>query len=199
MGIQPVPVPRAGIVISPENPLPYVTNLELRTRDSIDLVVIHCTELPDLATARRYGLQIHYPESGTGNSGHFYIDRNGAVEQWVPVNRVAHHVRGHNERSIGIELVNSGRYPNWLDSRHQQMTEPYPSAQIKSLIGLLEDLCKDLPGLEWIDGHESLDMSLVPASDNPEIQVNRKKDPGPMFCWKEILTATSLKRPAWPG
>src|SRR5207253_49768 len=32
-------------------PLPYEDRLEARTLDAIDLVVIHCTELPDLATA----------------------------------------------------------------------------------------------------------------------------------------------------
>ena len=96
-----------------ENLLPYAHRLVSRPTDSIDLVVIHCTELPDLATAREYGQYIHYPDSGTGNSGHFYIERNGNVEQWVPLDRVAHHVRNYNERSIGIELVNTGRFPDW--------------------------------------------------------------------------------------
>ena len=105
--------------------LPYVDQLELRDRDAITLVVIHCTELPDLATAREYGERVLYTESSTGNSGHFYIDRNGRVHEFVPVTRVANHTRGYNRQSVGIELVNRGRYPNWFDSRHQQMTEPY--------------------------------------------------------------------------
>ena len=83
----------------------------------ISLVVIHCTELPDLPMARSYAERIHYPTSATGNCGHFYVDRDGAVEQWVPLDRTAHHVRGFNRQSVGIELVNSGRYPDWLDSR----------------------------------------------------------------------------------
>ena len=74
------------------SPLPYESLLELRPRDRIDLVVIHCTELPDLASARSYGEQVLY-DSGTGNSGHFYIDRDGSVHQYVSVERVAHHVR----------------------------------------------------------------------------------------------------------
>lgn len=175
-------------------PLPYVAKLEHRAPDGIDLVVIHCTELPDLTTAKSYGLKIHYPDSGTGNSGHFYIDRNGSIEQWVPVDRVAHHVRGYNERSIGIELVNNGRYPHWLDSRHQHMTEPYPSSQIRGLINLLAALCAEFPGLKWIDGHESLDKTLVPATNHPEILLNRKMDPGPLFPWQALLSATVLKR-----
>src|SRR5690606_31320768 len=97
--------------------LPYLGQLETRPVQQVDLVVIHCTELPDLATAREYGERVLCP-SGTGNRGHYYIDRDGHTVRYVPEDRVAHHVRGYNARSIGIELVNRGRWPHWLDSRH---------------------------------------------------------------------------------
>ena len=64
-------------------PLPYEERLEPRQLADIDLVVIHCTELPDLAMAREYGERLHY-EVGTGNSGHYYIDRDGAVLRIAP-------------------------------------------------------------------------------------------------------------------
>lgn len=177
-----------------DNPLPYIANLDTRLVEIIDLVVIHCTELPDLATARDYGRKIHYQDSRTGNSGHFYIERNGTIEQWVPADRVAHHVRGFNPRSIGIELVNSGRFPDWLDSRKQVMTEPYPYRQIESLIGLLLHLDNVLGNLEWIAGHEDLDLMNAPATDDPAQQVRRKLDPGPLFPWTKILAEIRLKR-----
>jgi len=176
------------------NLLPYVSGLGQRPIELIDLVVIHCTELPDLATARDYGQRIHYPETGTGNSGHFYIERHGRVEQWVPLRRIAHHVRGFNERSIGIELVNNGRCPNWYDSRKQAMTDAYPLPQIDSLVKLLLKLSAKLPKLQWIAGHESLDSSQIQASDNPELFVNRKIDPGPLFPWHRLLPAINLER-----
>src|SRR5690349_2752205 len=116
-----------------DRPLPYADRLAPRAPADIDLVVVHCTELPDLAMAREYGERVHY-DAGTGNSGHLYIDRDGRVERWVPYDRVAHHCRGYNPRSIGIELVNTGRWPDWFDSRRQAMTEPYPEAQIDALI-----------------------------------------------------------------
>ena len=72
------------------DPLPYEARLEARALDQIDLVVIHCTELPDLATAREYGERILHA-SGTGNCGHYYIDRDGAVHVYVRPDRVAHH------------------------------------------------------------------------------------------------------------
>ena len=174
--------------------LPYLSSLEHRPLETIDLVVIHCTELPDLATARDYGQRIHYPETGSGNSGHYYLERNGRIEQWVPLQRIAHHVRGFNERSIGIELVNNGRYPDWFNSRKQVMTDTYSLPQINSLVKLLLKLSSELPNLEWITGHESLDTSQIPASDNPEILVCRKRDPGPLFPWTKLLSAISLER-----
>ncbi|MFT3756109.1 MAG: N-acetylmuramoyl-L-alanine amidase [Pseudoxanthomonas sp.] len=178
-------------------PLPYERVLQTRPLERIDLVVIHCTELPDLATAREYGERILY-DSGTGNSGHYYIDRDGSVHRWVEPTCIAHHVRGHNERAIGIELVNTGRYPDWLASNHQAMDEAYPDAQIESLVALLHGLQSRIPTLRFIAGHEDLDRDEVPASDNPALKVRRKLDPGPLFPWQQVLHEVALERLAAP-
>lgn len=177
-------------------PLAYAAALMPRQISAIDLIVMHCTELPDLATARRFGERELYPESASGNCGHFYIDRDGRIEQWVELDHIAHHVRGYNERSVGIELVNRGRYPHWLSSAQQHMQEPYPEPQLSSLTGLLAFLCDSLPSLCWLAGHEDLDRELVPASDDPAILVRRKLDPGPLFPWERIVPAMPLQR--WP-
>lgn len=177
-----------------QRPLAYTPRLEKRQLDDIRLVVIHCTELPDLAAARAWGEKQVYPDSGTGNSGHFYIDRNGSIEEWVPPGRVAHHTRGYNPVSIGIELVNLGRYPNWFYSTHQQMTEPYPERQIGALTDLLNHLAAQLSGLHDIAGHEDLDTGSIPAEDRPEVMIRRKLDPGPCFPWPGIMDRISLNR-----
>lgn len=176
-----------------EAPLPYVDRLERRPLEQVDLVVIHCTELPDLATAREYGERVLY-DSGTGNSGHYYIDRDGTVLRYVPEDRSAHHVRGYNPRAVGIELVNSGRFPHWLDARHQAMDEPYPQVQVDALVALLRALAATLPALRHIAGHEDLDRERVPASDDPAAQVPRKRDPGPLFPWEQVLAQVPLQR-----
>ncbi|MEZ5457727.1 MAG: N-acetylmuramoyl-L-alanine amidase [Lysobacteraceae bacterium] len=176
-----------------EWPLPYVEHLEQRRLQQVDLVVIHCTELPDLAAARRTGEQVLY-DSGTGNSGHIYIDRDGEVSVFVPLDRIAHHTRGYNPRSVGIELVNTGRWPDWLHSERQTMTEPYPAPQIDALIDVLDHLQRHLPTLQQIAGHEDLDTTQVPASDRPERQVYRKRDPGPLFPWLRVLERSHLQR-----
>ena len=175
-------------------PLSYVQRLDNRRTENINLVVVHCTELPDLAMARVYGEKVHYPDSQTGNSGHFYIDRDGSIEQWVPLARVAHHVRGFNPQSIGIELVNTGRYPDWYHSGHQQMTEPYPVMQIKALAALVDHLQTRLSGLEEIAGHEDLDTGMVASQDQPDTMIRRKLDPGPHFPWSEFMNRVSLHR-----
>ncbi|HKR76697.1 MAG TPA: N-acetylmuramoyl-L-alanine amidase [Rhodanobacter sp.] len=176
-----------------DQPLPYVAKLPERPASTVTLVVIHCTELPDLATAREYGEKVLY-DSGAGNSGHYYIDRDGTVYRYVPGTRVAHHVRGWNPPSIGIELVNTGRYPDWFDSRRQTMTEPYTAAQVAALRALLAQLRAEFPNLHEIAGHEDLDTARVAASDDPAKLVSRKLDPGPLFPWSEVLQDSGLRR-----
>ena len=176
-----------------DDPLPYVDRLATRDPAAIDLVVIHCTELPDLATARAYGERIVHA-SGTGNSGHYYVDRDGSVSRYAPDARVAHHVRGYNGHSIGIELVNIGRWPDWLDSRRQAMIEPYPDAQIDALTGLVAHLRETLPNLRHIAGHADLDTGTVAASNDAARQVRRKLDPGPLFPWARVMATCGLQR-----
>lgn len=178
--------------------LPYVERLQVRTLDSLDLIVIHCTELPDLAMAREYGERVVHP-SGTGSSGHYYVDRDGSVFRYVPERRMAHHTRGYNERSIGVELVNTGRYPDWYDSQRQTMTETYPDAQIETLTALLTHLATIAPTLRYIAGHEDLDTNMVPASDDATRLVRRKLDPGAMFPWPRVLRECGLQRQTMPA
>jgi N-acetylmuramoyl-L-alanine amidase len=175
-------------------PLPYEARLDERPVSQIDLVVIHCTELPDLAMARSFGEKELYAGSRTGNSGHYYIDRDGSTHRYASPLRVANHTRGYNPRSIGIELVNTGRYPHWLDSRHQAMDEPYTEAQLVALIALLQWLQAEYPALRFIAGHEDLDTNEVEASDDPALKVRRKRDPGPLFPWSHVLDAVKLQR-----
>jgi len=172
-------------------PLPYTPQLATRPLEAIDTVVIHCTELPDLATARQFAEKIHYA-SGTGNSGHFYIGKSGDVHQWVSLDRVAHHVAGHNRHTIGIELDNRGRYPHWFRSDHQLPTDPYPPQQISALVALLQHLQQKLPSLKYIAGHEDLDQRRIPAKDNAQRLIRRKIDPGPLFPWEMVMANTRL-------
>ena len=81
-------------------------------------------------------------------------------------------MRGHNPRSIGIELVNTGRYPHWRDSKHQAMDEPYPEAQVVALIALLAHLQAQFPSVKFIAGHEDLDRDPR-LEEYPNFDFNR--------------------------
>ena len=177
-----------------QRPLSYIDRLDSRDPDHINMAVIHCTELPDLDTARQWGEKLVHVNSRTGNSGHFYLDRDGRIEQWVPTERVAHHVKDKNLHTIGIELVNTGRYPDWFHSENQHMSEPYPDRQIDALVTLLNNLASQLPALELVAGHEDLDTGLIPAENNPEVRIRRKLDPGPQFPWSALLDNITLRR-----
>jgi N-acetylmuramoyl-L-alanine amidase len=176
------------------DPLPYELKLDARPLSQIDLIVVHCTETPTLDSAREFGERVLYEGSGTGNSGHYYIDRDGRIVLYVRPDRIAHHVRGYNPRSIGIELVNTGRYPHWRDSSHQAMDEPYPEAQIVALLALLAQLQREFPSVRYITGHEDLDREMEQALDDPNVQVPRKRDPGPLFPWDRVMEAVTLER-----
>ena len=169
-----------------KQPLPYEANLTDRNISQVELLVIHCTELPDLAMARSYGEVLHY-DSKTGNSGHYYVDRDGGVYQWVKPEKIAHHVKGHNNQSIGIELVNNGRFPNWHQSNSQSPEESYGEPQINSLINLIKYLHREIPTLKHIAGHEDLDQSMLPATDDSNLSIRRKIDPGPLFPWEQVM------------
>ena len=177
-----------------DQPLSYVARLAKRPLSAIDLVVIHCTELPHMAMAREFGERIHYEGTQTGNSGHYYIDTDGTIYRYVPDDRVANHTYGYNPRSIGIELSNIGRYPHWGDSRHQDWTVAYTQAQIDALLALLRQLKHELPNLKFIAGHEDLDTRLEAASDDPHVMLRRRQDPGPLFPWQDIVPASGLER-----
>ncbi len=176
-----------------DQPLPYESRLEERAPASIDLIVIHCTELPDMATAREFGERVRYA-SGTGNSGHYYVDVDGSIYRYIADTRIANHTVGYNSRSIGIELANVGRYPYWGDSRHQAFTVPYSGPQIESLLALLRKLRNDHAGIRYIAGHEDLDLRLEPAVDDAMILLPRRQDPGPLFPWPRVIADSPLER-----
>ena len=168
-----------------ESLLPYQDQLPKRDIAKLKVIVIHCTELPTLGMAREYGERVLYGD-GTGNSGHYYIDRDGQVYQYVEDDRIAHHVVGHNEEAIGIEIVNEGRYPNWYSSQSQVPSQEYTDAQLEALKSLLQLLKSRYPQIMQIARHSDLDTRTIQARDDPSVQIQRKVDPGPLFPWEEI-------------
>jgi N-acetylmuramoyl-L-alanine amidase len=168
--------------------LPWYTNLPQRSLEDITVVVLHATEIPQLDAAWDFAMQ-SIDEDGVGVCGHIYIDRNGECFCFVPLDRIANHARGYNKQSIGIELVNSGRYPDHFDSHHQEPDEAFTEPQINALQVVLACLKKACPNLVKLVRHSDIDQEVVPSSDDANRKVRRRIDPGPKFPWEEVRTA----------
>ncbi len=98
-----MPVSTPSELVIHDWPLPYESRLQQRALDTIDLVVIHCTELPDMQMTREFGERVRYAD-GTGNSGHYYIEENGTVYRFVaprtrgqPYSRLQHAFDRHRD------------------------------------------------------------------------------------------------------
>ncbi|WHZ18201.1 MAG: N-acetylmuramoyl-L-alanine amidase [Rhodanobacteraceae bacterium] len=155
--------------LPPRNPLAIWVpskNFDIRKPQ---LIVLHFTDQGSVQQALD---TLRTANPGGPVSAHYLIGRDGHIYQLVSdVDRAWHAGGGRwgtitdvNSASIGIELDNNGH-------------EPFPSAQIASLIRLLADETArwQIPRAQII-GHED----LAPA---------RKDDPGPLFPWSTLAAA----------
>lgn len=135
-----------------------------------DLIVIHYT---DLLTAQEALTRLCDPEAKV--SAHFLITKEGTLYQLVDPKLRAWHAglsswegdTDINSRSIGIELDNHG---------HTFGPEPFPPAQMMTLLEVLEELCE----VYRIPRHR-----IVGHSDVAPL---RKQDPGALFPWADLAT-----------
>lgn len=149
---------------------------------AIDMVVIHSTGGPtcDAATGKPVWVGAGTLEENLKNIEanpnlgiHYMIDRDGTLRASVPEGRVVHHVFHYSGRSIAIELINDG------DGR-----DPFPDAQLASLVKLLRDI-KQRRGItrDGIKRHSDLDHALLSCDKSQR----RKVDPGAAFPYESIL------------
>jgi N-acetylmuramoyl-L-alanine amidase len=149
---------------------------------AIDMVVIHSTGGPtcDAATghpiwvrAGTLGDNLRLIEAHPVLGIHYMIDRDGTVRASVAEDKVAHHVYSVSGRSIAIELINDG------DGR-----DPFPEAQLASLVTLLRDIAKRR-GIQrdGVKRHSDLDRGLL-ACDRTQ---RRKVDPGAAYPHEAVL------------
>jgi AmpD protein len=155
-----------------------------------DLLVIHAISLPPGEFGGPY---VHALFGDTLNcdahpyfaglrglrvSAHFFVDREGAVSQYVPVTARAWHagvsafggVSACNDRSIGIELEGCDDLP-------------FTPAQYVSASRLGVQLMRSFPGISYarVVGHA-------------DIAPGRKTDPGPLFDWIGFRAALVAQR-----
>lgn len=156
-------------------------NCDDRPQGSIDLLVIHNISLPPgefggdgvqrLFTNTLDAAEHPYYATiaGLKVSAHFFLRRDGQIQQFVPCLKRAWHAgvscwQGAsrcNDFSIGIELEGSDEMP-------------FTAAQYAALTSLTRALRAAYP-LRGIAGHS-------------DIAPQRKTDPGPYFDWARYLT-----------
>ena len=148
----------------------------------IDMVVIHSTGGPtcDATTGKPIWVgagtlaeNLRNIEADPRLGIHYMIDRDGTLRASVPEDEMVHHVFHYSGRSIAIELINEG------DGR-----DPFPDAQLASLVKLLRDI-KQRRGItrEGIRRHSDLDHARLSCDTTQR----RKVDPGAAFPFASIL------------
>ena len=150
--------------------------------ETIDMVVIHSTGGPtcDVMTGKPIWVKAGTLEEdmrdieANPNLGiHYMIDRDGTLHASVPEDQMVHHVLHYSGHSIAIELINDG------DGR-----DPFPDAQLSSLVKLLRDITQRRSiTREGIKRHSDLDHALLSCDSTQR----RKVDPGAAFPFKSIL------------
>ena len=135
---------------------------------SIDVLMLHYT---GMRTAQAAIDRLRDPAAQV--SSHYVVDEDGAVVRLVPeISRAQHAgisywrgVRGLNDTSIGIEIVNPG---------HEWGYRPFPPVQMSAV----RDLC-----LAILSRHAIPARNVVGHSD---VAPNRKQDPGELFDWRGL-------------
>ncbi len=152
-------------------------------RDTIDTIVIHTIGGPSCSDEGEVQFKPVKGNARTWKSWfedeeikgiHYIVDREGVALASISEDEVANHVVGHNQTSIGIELVNTG-----------DGVDPFPKVQIDSLVTLLCDIAarQDLTASN-IKGHQDLDDGTITCGGE---ETRRKVDPGSLFPWEDVL------------
>ena len=117
---------------------------------TITLIIIHCSATPEGRSLsfeecrRDHIMHRHFRDIGY----HFYITRDGTVQDGRPIEKVGAHCEGHNTHSIGI------CYEGGLDANGKP-ADTRTEAQRKALKSLVERMHRLFPKA-LIVGHHDL-------------------------------------------
>ena len=146
-----------------------------------------------------------------GLSCHFLLDADGTVYQTLDLKERAWHATKANDRSVGIEIANTGAVPaavgekGWAIGTINGSTlrqPPYTEAQYESLIRLTATLCRVFPNLPptyptdadgRVVNHTLTDAQFAGYHGllgHFHVQSN-KVDPGPAFDWKRVSSGAA--------
>ena len=90
---------------------------------------------------------------------HFFIKRDGTLEEGRPIDDVGAHAKGYNSKSIGLAMA-GGVTENDIDIPEDNFTKE----QYETLDRLLEDLVEKYPSAHII-GHNQISVKACPSFD----------------------------------
>jgi len=127
------------------------------SRATVDKIVIH-----HAASTSFDSIGQVFAQPGRGASAHYGVGQNNNVDQYVPENKTAWHCGNYpvNQRSIGIENVNSSGAPNWSVS----------DATKNTLVELCADIVRRNPSIGRLEygrnlhGHKEVASPSKPTA-----------------------------------
>ena len=103
----------------------------------INEIIIHCTATPARMIVTMSKLEQWHKKRGFATIGyHYVIDQLGKINTCRPEQQQGAHCKGHNFNSIGIAYIGG------IDDRTCQPADTRTTAQRKSLIQLIIDICQ---------------------------------------------------------
>jgi N-acetyl-anhydromuramyl-L-alanine amidase AmpD len=102
---------------------------------SLDFVVVHCTENPDVAGLARANANIFSRKDARKASFHYVLD-NTEVIQCVKDTDVAWHAPGANHNGIGVEIVGKA------GQTQSQWADDFSRVALYNAMGLIAYLCR---------------------------------------------------------
>ena len=116
----------------------------------IDTIVIHCTATPEGMTYPLESLRADHHKRGFVDVGyHYYIRKDGTIQEGRPIQKAGAHAQGYNAHSIGV------CYEGGLDS-DRKPKDTRTDSQKKSLSIIIKSLLKQYPEIRRIVGHRDL-------------------------------------------
>ena len=125
---------------------------------NIERIIIHCS-----ATAPHHDVDVkditrwHVDGNGWSDCGyHYFIKRDGTIEDGRPVTRPGAHTRNWNRTSIGV------CYAGGVDEKGQP-EDNRTEAQRESLVRLVNVLLEEFPEINDIAGHNEFSNKACPC------------------------------------
>jgi len=139
----------------------------------IDTIVIH--SMAQYLDTEPYDMGAYDFLKSVGLSAHALIDPSGCILRCADDDALAYHAKGHNTRSLGVEILVPGlhTYSSFLCAIAQR--DWYTMPQYHATVDLVR---------WWLDKHHLTPRAVKTHSN---LSPGRKRDPGEGFPYSEFL------------